>query len=171
MVKLVKLEIKHLPAMRIIGKTIRPNLMNENPIPAFWDQCFGDGTLTALEGLPESLLDSAYVGWMSDYNADDGTFTYLCGMLMKPGTAAPEGLVFRDVPACTVAIGWIQGPEKETYPVAHDYTQKALEEQGYKVDEEADWCMELYACPRFTQPNEAGEVILDYYIPCRKKDG
>jgi hypothetical protein len=37
------------------------------------------------------------------------------------------------------------------------------------LDTEAPWCMELYACPRFKRPDENGNVILDYYIPCKKK--
>lgn len=67
-------------------------------------------------------------------------------------------------------VGWIQGLEKETYSIAHEFTQKAMEERGYKADEDAIWCMELYNCPRFTKPMESGEIILDYYIPCKKKD-
>ena len=27
-----------------------------------------------------------------------------------------------------------------------------------------DWCFERYNCPRFTSPDEAGNVILDYGI-------
>jgi predicted transcriptional regulator YdeE len=169
MIKLIKLEIKQLPDLRIIGKIVRPNLdMNENPIPAFWQQCFSDGTFTTLEGLAEYHLDSSYVGWMSDWTVGEGKFTYLCGMLMLSETPVPEGFVFRDVLTSTIAVGWIQGPEKEIYPVAHELTQKALEEQGYIVDNNAIWCMELYACPRFTKPMDNGDVILDYYIPCKK---
>ena len=87
---------------------------------------------------------------------------------MKPNTPVPEGFVYRDIPASTVATGWIQGLEKDVYSVAYDYTLKALEDQGYNVDEESPWCMELYNCPRFTSPMENGEIILDFYIPCRK---
>lgn len=141
--------------------------MKENPIPAFWDKCFSDGTFTKLEELREYHIDKSYVGWMGDWNTDN-KFTYLCGMIMKPNTPVPEGFVYRDIPASTVATGWIQGLEKDVYSVAYDYTLKALEDQGYNVDEESPWCMELYNCPRFTSPMENGEIILDFYIPCRK---
>ena len=171
MAKLVNLQINELSKMRIIGKIVRPNLdMEDNPIPALWGQCFNDGTFSILDELTEHHIDSSYVGWMSDWNNDDGRFTYLCGMLMKPETPVPEGFVYRDIAASTVAIGWIQGLEKETYPVAHEFTQKAMDEHGYKEDEDALWCMELYNCPRFTKPMENGDIILDYYIPCKKKD-
>jgi predicted transcriptional regulator YdeE len=170
MAKLVKLQIKQMPDMCIIGKSAYPSMdMKENPIPAFWDKCFSDGTFTKLEELSQYHIDSAYAGWMSDWAKEDGKFTYMCGMLMKPETPVPEGYVCRKIPSATVAVGWIQGPEKEVYSVAHEFTQKSLEEQGYIVDSNALWCMELYVYPRFTKPMENGDIILDYYIPCKKK--
>lgn len=169
MVKLVNLQINELPEIRIIGKVVYPNMnMSENPIPAFWCKCFEDGTFTKLEELEEYHIDSSYVGWMGDWDIDSGKFTYICGILMKSGTPVPEGFVYKDIPANTVAIGWIQGLEKDVYSVAHELTQKAMEEQGYKLDKSASWFMELYNCPRFTTPMENGEIILDYYIPCCK---
>lgn len=168
MAKLVNLQINQLPDIRIIGKEIYPDMdMQENPVPAFWGKCFGDGTFTKLEELKEYSIDSSYVGWMSDWSTGENKFTYICGMLMKPNTPVPEGFIYRDVPASTVAIGWIQGLEKDVYSVSHEFTQKAMEEQGCKLDEIASWCMELYNCPRFTTPMENGEIILDYYIPCK----
>lgn len=165
MVELVKLEIKQLPAMRVVGKTIRPELgANENPIPAFWEKCFGDGTFTTLDGMADNHLDISYVGWMADWTAGDGKFTYICGMLMKEDTPLPDGFESRDVPASTVAVGWIRGPEKETYPVAHGLTQKALENEGYNVDDAAQWCMELYNCHRFTQPMETLYWITIFHV-------
>lgn len=169
--KLVNFQINELPQMRIIGKAIYPNpKMEGNAIPAFWGQCFKEGTFDILDRMNEYHIDSSYVGWMGDWN-NDGSFTYLCGMLMKPDTPVPGGFVYRDVPASTTAVGWIQGPEKDTYPVAHELTQKALQEQGYVTDEDVPWCMELYNCPRFTQPMENGDIILDYYIPCKTAGG
>lgn len=169
MAKLVSLQINGLPEVRIMGKAIYPIMdNNENPIPAFWGKCFNDGTFKKLEELKEHHIDSSYVGWMGDWDTSTGKFTYICGMLMKPGTPIPEGFIYRDVPASTVAIGWIQGLEEDVYSAAHELTLKAMEEEGYKIDESASWCMELYNCPRFTEPDENGEVILDYYIPCIK---
>ena len=51
---------------------------------------------------------------------------------------------------------------------AHELTNKAMEEKGY-INDGFAWSMELYNCPRFTTPDEQGRIILDYYIPCRKK--
>lgn len=44
-----------------------------------------------------------------------------------------------------------------------------MNEQGDKFDKNTLWCMKLYNCPRFTTPMDNGEIILDYYIPCKKE--
>lgn len=165
---LMKLEIKQLPAIRIIGKTITHNLDNPtNPIPAFWDQCFQDGTFATLEKIGKSTEDS-YVGWMYDYIGSENTFVYMCGMMMQADTEVPEGFVKYDVPAGDVAIGWIYGKEPDIYGAAHHLTLGSMAQQGYI--ENGPWSAEVYNCPRFTKKDEKGNVILDYYIPCGKKE-
>lgn len=168
--KIVKLEMKELPALSVIGKQIKVSmrkLPTENPIPAFWEKCISDGTFATLEKQTDFIVDDAYVGWMADWPNNDGCFTYLCGMLMKINCPIPaSGFVSRTIEPATVAIGWIQGSStSEVCSLAHEATQKALEENGYSCDD-AQWCMELYNCPRFTTPDENGNIILDYYIPC-----
>lgn len=165
---LINFQIKQLPALRIVGKAIHPLMdMKVNPIPDFWSQCFGDGTFKTLENLPVKPVDDSYVGFMSGWDAGNGTFAYICGMLLPAGSPVPEGFTCMDLPAANVAVGWIQGPEKENYQVAHELTQQAMEKQGHKMILIDPWCMELYNCPRFTQPQPNGDVILDYYIPCQ----
>lgn len=167
MSRLVRFQFRPLPAMRVVGKSISQLLnMQENPIPAFWSACFADGTFKILESLSGHSIDDAYVGLMCDYNSQDGKFTYFCGMLMDQDCPVPEGFSFKDFPASMAAVGWVQGPEKENYGTAHELTQRELEQHGFRADESAAWCLELYNCPRFTQPQPNGEVILDYYIPC-----
>lgn len=167
MSELIEFQTRQLPVMRVIGKPVYPKMdMKDNPIPAFWGKCFSENAFLILENLSQYHLDSAYVGFMCDWSDGNEVFTYLCGMLMTPDCPVPEGYVYRDFPASTAAVGWIRGPEKDNYKVAHKLTQEELEKQGYRVDKAAKWCMELYNCPRFTEPKENGDVILDYYIPC-----
>jgi hypothetical protein len=45
----------------------------------------------------------------------------------------------------------------------HDMCLEELKALGYKRKED-DWCFERYNCPRFTTPDEKGNVILDYGI-------
>ncbi|NLG24144.1 MAG: GyrI-like domain-containing protein [Clostridiales bacterium] len=165
--ELIHFEVLDLPAMAVVGKAIHPpESMQDNPIPAFWGQCFSEGVFAALEQLQDFVLDPSYVGFMCDWNAPDGTFTYICGMMMKPGCPVPDGYVSRPVPPSKVAIGWVRGPEQDNYAVAHELTLAALQKAGHRADEAAMWCAEVYNCPRFTTKQDNGDVILDYYIPC-----
>ena len=45
----------------------------------------------------------------------------------------------------------------------HEMCLEELKSLGLKRKED-DWCFERYNCPRFTTPDEAGNVILDYGI-------
>lgn len=167
MPELIQFQVIQVPAMKVVGKEIRPTMnAPENPIPAFWSACFADGTFAALEALNQAALDGAYIGFMCDYSAGDGKFTYICGMFMKPGCPVPEGFAARDVKEGSVAVGWVRGPERENYPVAHELTCAAMKKAGHAPADAAGWCAEVYNCPRFTTPQENGDVILDYYIPC-----
>ena len=169
MAKLAKFEIIDLPKTYVVGKSLKVSdescMSGENPMPAFWGQCFEEGLFGVLEQQTEFIYDDAYVGLMCDWGTGDGHFTYIVGMPMNEGASVPDGCVIREIPASKVAVGWIQGKEgPELYGNEHQLTDAALKEAGHSGDN-AKWCMELYNCPRFTTPDENGEVIVDYYIP------
>ncbi len=173
MSELIKFEVKRLPNIKLVGKELRYNMeahmKGDNRIPAFWDKCFTDGTFSLLEKQTSFIYDSAYVGVMLDWDNGDGDFSYIVGMLMKDGVSVPDGYYYKDIEETDVAIGWIKG--KNTADVcssAHSLTEQAIKENGYKCDK-MKWCMELYNCPRFTTPDENGDIILDYYIPINDK--
>lgn len=169
---LVKFEIKSLPALKLVGKEIRysmeDHMKGDNRLPAFWDKCFADDIFSPLEKQSEYIYDNSTVGFMFDWDKGDGNFSYVVGMLMKDGVSVPDGYFCRDIEESDVAIGWISGKDTaDVCSAAHSQTEQALREKGYKCDH-MNWCMELYNCPRFTTPDENGNIILDYYIPIDK---
>jgi len=168
--KLIKFEVKELPKIYLVGKELRydmeVHMKGDNRIPAFWEKCFAENIFSTLEKQSDYVYDPAYVGVMMDWDKGDGNFSYICGMLFKEGISAPEGFVLREIAAGKVGLSWIKG--KDTADVcsnAHVLTEQALKDAGFRYDK-IKWCMELYNCPRFTTPDENGEIILDYYIPC-----
>lgn len=170
MAKLIKFEVDKLPKLYLVGKELRYNMealmKGDNRIPAFWDKCFTDEVFSTLEKQSEFIFNNAYVGVMMDWDMGDGDFSYICGMLFNEGVTAPEGFVLREIEATKVGIGWIKG--KDTADVcsnAHVLTEQEIKDVGLCTGK-MKWCMELYNCPRFTTPDENGEIILDYYIPC-----
>lgn len=167
--ELIKFNLKKLPSLKLVGKELRYNMeahmKGDNRIPTFWEKCFADGIFSLLEKQVDLVYDNSYVGVMLDWDKGDGDFSYIVGMLMKDDAFVPEGYVCRDIEETDVAIGWIKGKNTaDVCSAAHPLTEKAIKENGYKCDQ-MKWCMELYNCPRFSQPDENGDIILDYYIP------
>lgn len=55
--ELVNFSLKTLEPAKVIGRELRV-LLNQSegsPVPAFWDRCFTDGTVAALESHPDRL--------------------------------------------------------------------------------------------------------------------
>ncbi len=166
---LVNFEVKKLPELKLIGKELRHGMealmKGDNPLPAFWDECFGAAIFAPLEAQAAQVYDPSYLGVMLDWARGDGMFSYVIGMLMLPGAEVPEGYYCATLAETDAAIGYIRG--KDTADVcsnAHELTERALKEKGLQCDGMA-WSMELYNCPRFTTPDENGDIVLDYYIP------
>ncbi len=169
MAKLIKFEVVELPKIYVIGKELRysmdAHMKGDNRIGALWNQCFAEELFTTLEKQADFIFDPAYVGVMLDWGKGDGDFSYVCGMLFKEGASVPEGCVIKEIDATKAAVSWIQGKDiNDICSQAHEMTQKKMREQNLPCDQ-TTWCMEFYNCPRYTTPDENGEIILDYYIP------
>jgi predicted transcriptional regulator YdeE len=166
MPSLVKFDVRTLPALTVVGRAVRVRMADEmdDPVTDLWQRCHGDGTLDELAAL--DVFDTAEVGWMGDFDAKTNSFVYLCGMLLPSGADVPEGFDVRSIPACQAAVGWVQGEPDELVPVAQELTEQAMVEAGVAPDESAGWALELYNCPRYTDPGPSGEVVLDFYVPC-----
>lgn len=167
--EMIKLDVKKLPPLKLVGKEIRYNMEShmkgDNRMPAFWDRCFKEDIFSPLQAQVDFVYDNAYVGVMIDWDKGDGNFSYIVGMLMLEGVSIPDNYVHRDIEETDVAIGWIKGENTaDVCSTAHSQTEQSLKEKGYKCAQ-MKWCMELYNCPRFTVPDEKGHIILDYYIP------
>ena len=160
MAEVVKVMQEQVPALRFIGKRYTKA---DGPFGKKWGEWFREGRFGVLEALgsaPEH--EGAYIGLMRSA----GEFEYWIGMFFPLGTQAPEGYDFVDLPACTFATCWLYGREN-TGELFGDAAQKLcfseIEKEGWKVAE-TPWIMERYNCPRYTDPDEHGNVILDYLI-------
>ena len=173
MAKLVNLTTVDLPDLFAIGRVLHTNMAEvakANPIPAFWDTCFADGTFKLIENNSEILYNPDYVGLMYNYNVATGDFSYMCGMLLTKEQLPTADFSIYRLPAGRTVISWIKGANSgEVCAQAHDLTMDAIHAEGYDWDNEAGWLIELYNCPRFTTPDSEGQLILDYYVPIRNK--
>ena len=137
-----------------MGRALKVDPKEANPIPAFWEGLFsarhffkaGKNGGLYQEILPDA--DDAYLSWNGELETD-GSFTCMIGMLMRPDTPVPEGLDYRDLPQCRVAMGQIKGTIPEVYAQEMDLLLPEMEKLGLVPD---SFSMEVYACPRFTTP-------------------
>lgn len=91
-------------------------------------------------------------------------------MLFSAETEVPDGFECISIPPLEYAVCYLQGDQQngELYSTeTHDMCLNELRASGMKRKED-DWCFERYNCPRFTAPDENGNVILDYAISIEK---
>lgn len=162
MAEIIKVYKESFPSLRLIGKRYTNSDRGaEGSFGSLWGEWFGMGYFKELEelgSLPEN--EDAYVGCMRCKDE----FEYWIGMFFPENTSVPEGFSYVDIPKGDIGTCWVYGREDngEVYGMEpYNMCLSKLAENGWKTDEEA-WCFERYNCPRFTTPDEKGNVILDY---------
>lgn len=156
MAKILKTFLEETPDLILVGK--RYTDADRDQYGSFgekWGQWFGNGWFDRLEKCG-SVFEGSYVGAM---RITEAGFEYWIGMLLTEA-AVPEDFESVEIPAGDLAVCYLYGSENggEIYGM-HDECVAAWQEQGWKP---TGWFMERYNCPRFTTPDEQGNVILDY---------
>lgn len=165
--EIIKVYKEHLPSLRFIGK----RYTNADRMGGFghkWGEWFEKGWFNSLECL-EILKDveGGYIGFMR-YNSVDpeNTFEYWIGMFFPVDTCVPTGYDSIDIEESDLAVCWIKGKENDGLYAMHDACiAKFIENDmgDFKCDAANRFCFfERYNCPRFTSPDENGDIILDY---------
>ena len=148
--------------MRFIGKKY-PNF---GPM---WGEWFANGWFDLVEsamGGADSILKiwpngGGYVGL--ERRAQGQPFEYWLGMFTPADTPVPEGFACVDFPAMGLGTCWLYGSEKAVHDVKA--CRPALIENGMTLGQDAlggEWSFENCLCPRYTTPDEKGNVIMDY---------
>ena len=161
MAEIIKVYREEIPAMRFIGKSY-PNF-------GHWGDFFANGWFDAIEsamgGINAILAlwknGGAYVGL--ERRKEGESFRSCLGMFTPANTPVPEGFDYIDFPAGALGTVWIYGTEKDVHRMKGK--KAALAENGLELvtDESgAVWSFENCICPRYTTPDEHGNVILDY---------
>ena len=159
MAEIIRAYREQMPVFRFIGRKYGEGDRINGSFGAKWGEWFSKGwfgELEKLSGQPEENWD-AYIGLC--HMGADGSFSYWIGMFLPPQTQVPEGYASLDFPAAELGVCWVRGTEGEIYRREAECI-KRLEAEGISVGE--TWSMERYQCPRYTTPDEAGRVILDY---------
>lgn len=145
------------PAARFIGKKYAG--------PADWGEWWANGWFDTLERLP-GLLPVNDDGYSEAVHIVNGAPEHWLGMFLAAGTPVPAGFESVDMPPMEYAVCYLYGnPDSgELFSLAtHEQCLEALKAQGLRRKEN-DWCFQRCNCPRFTTPDKAGNVVLDYGI-------
>ncbi|MBQ7360011.1 MAG: GyrI-like domain-containing protein [Lachnospiraceae bacterium] len=159
-VKIVEIKQETWPKARLIGKKYEgaPN----------WGEWWANNWFEALEALPCLPINGdAYIGAVHIVN---GMPEHWIGMFFSVDTEVPEGFEYVDIDPMEYAVCYLQDQDGsgDFYSMdTHNMCLEELKTQGLKRKED-DWCFERYNCPRFTTPDDDGNVILDYGISIEK---
>lgn len=165
--KIIKSYKQAIPAMCFIGKKYGDRDRVDGGFGARWEEWFEGNYFEELE----KFLTDEFKGNYEDYNTNVGLmrwkegeeFEYWIGMFLPIGTKAPEGYKTIEIPESNLGVTWVHGTVPDIYGKEEECAQK-LTEEGYEIvtdDSGAWWFFERYGCPRFTQADEDGKVVLD----------
>lgn len=172
MAEIINAYRQSVPAMRFIGKKYSDDGRIDGNFGAKWGEWFSNNWFAVIEKqINVSIKDiykdgDAYIGLM---RCKDGEpFEYWIGMFTPETTPIPEGFGYIDFPKSELGVCWVYGKEGDVY-CKEDKCAAKLGEKGYKIisdEKDAWWFFERYVCPRFTTPDDQGNIILDicHYI-------
>lgn len=162
MAEIIKVFREEIPAMRFMGKKYHDY--------SGWGEWFANGWFDTVEnsmGGTGKILEiwengGAYVGL--ECRKDGELLEYWIGMFTPENTEVPEGFSYLDFPQADLGTCWIYGREEDVHGSivkCRESLRSAGMEPG--VDENGvERSFENCLCPRFTTPDDKGNIILDY---------
>lgn len=161
MPEIIRVYRESAPALTLVGKVYYASDRGENGTYSHcWEAFFANGWFDTLSDCGKPNAESGYVGAM---RMNGKAFEYWIGIPMQSVSAVPEGFATVALPAGDYAVAWIKGQDDARLYAMHEACMRAFKQDGMQPAPDA-WYIERYACPRFTQPDENGEVILDYMV-------
>lgn len=162
MAEIIKVFREEVPAMRFIGKKYHDF--------GGWGEWFANGWFDTVEnsmGGTAKILDiwangAGYAGMECRKGGE--LAEYWIGMFTPENTEVPEGFDYLDFPKSALGTCWIYGKEEEVHGIICQ-CYEAVRNAGMEISVDADGVEKSFEnglCPRFTVPDEKGNVILDY---------
>lgn len=149
-----------------VGKKYGENDRKNGTFAHLWQGFFARGEEKPLLEIASNRKsatpeDNALIGLL---RCEDGEETqYLIGMFLPADTVTPAGYMAIPFSAANIATCWLCGPPEEVFKQEMVCHQKLLDE-GYRFAKDeagAMWFYERYVHPRFTEPDDEGNVVLD----------
>lgn len=162
---IIKVYKQTIPATRFIGKCFgsgqHPN----------WGFSWGNDVFGKAEGavgnqakISAQFEDADVYCGLYYRNTATGAYDGWCGMFLPPDTKVPEGLDFIDFSEQKLGVCWIYGKQSELYNLVRNCPEILLS-AGMEIKSDANGYIghfERDQCPRFTTPDDNGNIIVDY---------
>ena len=157
MAEIIKAYKESVPAMRFIGKRYTDDDRVGGLFSAKWGEWFENGWFDLLEKLGQpNGMDNGHVAYCTF--DENNSFNYWIGRFTPENTAVPDGFSHLDFPAGGLAVCHVYGKSPDIYG-KEKMCGDRLKADGFSIDDSRTF--ERYNCPRFTTPDEQGNVILD----------
>lgn len=166
MPEIKKVYCQSLPAVKLVGRCYHDSEKENGTFSAKWAEWFANDLFTPLQLSGEEPFEDcdAYYG-LSRCPAGE-PYEYWIGVLMPLEAPVPAGYDSVTLAAGELAVCWVYGKEPDIY---FHCCLSRLEQEGLTWAADSDGvrcCMERYVSPRFTEPDDKGNIILDicYYV-------
>lgn len=152
-----------LPAIKLVGKSYGEEEKINGTFACKWAEWFQNDWFSPLRipDTAEPFADcDAYIGLSRCKEGEP--YRYWIGVFLPVDFAVPAGYDSVTLDAGEIGVAWIYGKEPDIYTFCCLDRLKEAENFEWTADENGvKWCFERYVCPRFTVPDEKGNVILD----------
>lgn len=166
MAEIIKVYKENQPATRFIGKCYTDSDRINGSFGHKWGEWFQNGWFDDLEKLGKvENIENGHIGFMRSYP----NFEYWIGVFLPPDTAVPSGYDYIDLDKVAAGVCWIKGKDEDSSIYGmHNECIKKLNENDMDIlkaeNGQMAYCFERYNCPRFTDKDKNGDVILDYGV-------
>lgn len=151
-----------MPEVKLVGKRYTEKDKANGTFAQKWCEWFDNDWFSPLRapGSAEPFEDcDAYIGLC---RCKDGEpFQYWIGVFLPTDFPVPDGYESVTLQACDIGVAWIYGKEPDIYQYC---SLERLHREGLEWTADKNgvkWCFERYVRPRFTQPDEQGNRVLD----------
>jgi AraC family transcriptional regulator len=175
MAELVKIEYEEMNERMLIGISKTDIGVAEHKL---WGVYFEGGYSGKLGELVDYLCEDMTeeyigIGYATDFKDEKSLGNeYIVGAYFKPGTPVPENMVSKIIPKGTIVKAQVKGKNlNDIINNAYILISDMVHKNGYQLDYDNFYWSEVYTSERYGNPanNGAEELILDWYMPCKKE--
>lgn len=168
MAEITKVYRQSMPKMKLVGRRYTDADRVDGFFAAKWGEWMQNGLFAPLQmnAAGEKPFEECDAPIGMSRVKEGEPFEYWIGVFMPLDASVPTGYESLIFDESDIAVCWVYGKEPDVYTCCG---MDAMAQAGMTWKTDANgvrWCFERYAHPRYTTPDEKGNVTLDmcFYI-------